>query len=133
MSQQKETPISEQPESGVEEKAPLSPIIPDTIAGVKMGLDYLIETFKKRKAEQDRICAPYERELKGLKLDIEAHLIALGERSYKCEAGHTYIVERTAVRYDATALDAIAKSFPVVKEQIWPHRSETTSRSLTVR
>lgn len=134
MSQKKERPAAgNQPETGRAEKDQATTIIPETLEGVKTGLNYLIEAYKDLKDEQRRACQPYERELSRLRADIRAHLETLGERSYKCEAGHAYIVDRVVIRYNAKALDAVCSSFPEVSERIAPHRKETLQQSLTVR
>lgn len=60
-------------------------------------------------------------------------VLAYKRQYYRSGEGQAYISDRITISYDAKALDAVCQSFPEVRAVVWPHRSEKTSKSLTVR
>lgn len=116
---------------GPEDQA--TPIVPLTEEEVKRSLDYHIENYLKWKARAAEAVEPFHRHMSTHKEEIGALLLQLREPKHTGETGQAYISTRMSVRYDAKALDALCKSFPEIEREITPHRTEKTSKSLTVK
>lgn len=131
MSEQKEAPISEQAETSAEDEPQL--IIALSEEEVKARLRFEIKRFKASKEAAVTAVGPFHAMMERAKIEIEHLLLCLPLPNYSNDEGQAYIADRTTITYDAKALDAVCESFPEVKAIIWPHRSQKTSKSLTVR
>lgn len=107
--------------------------VPLTEEELKATLDYHIEGYLKSKATAAEAVQPFQRHMSNHKKEIESLLLQLREPKHKGEMGQAYISTRITVRYDAKALDALSKSFPEIEREIGPHRTQKTSKSVTVK
>lgn len=130
--------IGETPSKGTEPPESVQadqpqPIIALSEEEVKSRLRFHINHFKEAKEAAATAAGPFHAMMERAKIEIEHLLLCLPQPNYRNDEGQAYISDRTTISYDAKALDAVCQSFPEVKAIIWPHRSEKTSKSLTVK